>query len=209
MGTSAHETSTLPSPALLACLFSLLLIPLSGCGDTDLPVLEFNFSTDENGLTEQTQGDSDQDGVPDGSDNCPTVANADQNDLDGDQIGDACDIDVDIQAVRSHFQNLLTQIPSSDWKGSAQKKGAFLNRVEQVARKLDRGFEQQNLTSDGPLIAAHHQLLSVRNQWDGCATQQQPDNDDWLTDCTHQPPVFQRLTDLNNWGASHGPAPCL
>ena len=35
--------------------------------------------------------DSDGDGVPNGSDNCPAVANADQADTDGDGVGDACD----------------------------------------------------------------------------------------------------------------------
>src|SRR6185369_13593204 len=36
-------------------------------------------------------GDTDLDGVCDDVDNCPTVANADQSDLDGDGQGDACD----------------------------------------------------------------------------------------------------------------------
>src|SRR5918999_679597 len=35
--------------------------------------------------------DTDNDTVPDSSDNCPDVANADQADSDGDRIGDACD----------------------------------------------------------------------------------------------------------------------
>lgn len=35
--------------------------------------------------------DSDGDGVPNGSDNCPTVANASQANADGDAAGDACD----------------------------------------------------------------------------------------------------------------------
>jgi Pectate lyase superfamily protein/Thrombospondin type 3 repeat len=34
--------------------------------------------------------DTDTDGVPDSSDNCPAVANADQADTDGDSVGDAC-----------------------------------------------------------------------------------------------------------------------
>ncbi len=38
-------------------------------------------------------GDSDGDGVTDDVDNCPTVANADQADADGDGIGDACEAD--------------------------------------------------------------------------------------------------------------------
>lgn len=35
--------------------------------------------------------DTDDDGVPDGSDNCPTVYNPTQTDADNDTIGDACD----------------------------------------------------------------------------------------------------------------------
>lgn len=38
-----------------------------------------------------TQPDSDGDGVPDSTDNCPALANADQANADGDTLGDACD----------------------------------------------------------------------------------------------------------------------
>ena len=51
---------------------------LTGCNDPDT-------------ATTVTAPDSDGDGVPDASDNCPTVVNASQVDADGDGIGDACD----------------------------------------------------------------------------------------------------------------------
>jgi N-acetylneuraminic acid mutarotase len=44
--------------------------------------------------------DSDGDGIADVSDNCPTVANADQADADGDGVGDACDNCVSIANAR-------------------------------------------------------------------------------------------------------------
>ena len=42
----------------------------------------------------QTNNDTDGDGVPDTSDNCPLVANPDQQDTDHDGIGDACETSV-------------------------------------------------------------------------------------------------------------------
>lgn len=52
--------------------------------------------------------DTDSDGKGNNSDNCPTVANASQADLDGDGKGDACDPDVDGDGVANSSDNCST-----------------------------------------------------------------------------------------------------
>jgi len=49
--------------------------------------------------------DGDGDGVPDVSDNCPSVANPGQADIDGDGAGDACDLDDDGDGVSDAIEN--------------------------------------------------------------------------------------------------------
>ncbi|MBY0279813.1 thrombospondin type 3 repeat-containing protein [Candidatus Binatia bacterium] len=67
--------------------------------------------TDGKGATSQASAtvtvvdDGDGDGVRDCDDNCPTVANADQADLDGDHVGDACDADRDGDGVANATDN--------------------------------------------------------------------------------------------------------
>jgi len=49
--------------------------------------------------TGDCDGDEDQDGVPDSIDNCPTIKNQDQADMNHNGIGDACDPDKDGDGV--------------------------------------------------------------------------------------------------------------
>jgi hypothetical protein len=68
--------------------------------------------------------DTDEDGVPDASDNCTEVVNADQRDTNGDGIGNACDPDLtgdcvvnfsDLGALEAVF---FTSDPDADFDGS-------------------------------------------------------------------------------------------
>lgn len=56
---------------------------LAGCNQV--------FGLDATKLTDGGALDGDLDGIPDASDNCPLVGNAEQGDRDGDLVGDACD----------------------------------------------------------------------------------------------------------------------
>ena len=70
------------------------------------PATACNGDYDDDGLLDEDEwelgtdfqrADTDADDVDDGLDNCPSVANPDQVDLDADGIGDACDDSVDIE----------------------------------------------------------------------------------------------------------------
>jgi hypothetical protein len=50
--------------------------------------------------TTATPADGDGDGVPNGSDSCPTAANADQTDTQGDGQADACNFTFDAASVQ-------------------------------------------------------------------------------------------------------------
>lgn len=55
--------------------------------------------SDGDGTGDNTDNDDDDDGVEDARDNCPLLANPEQEDLDEDGIGDVCDPDVDNDGV--------------------------------------------------------------------------------------------------------------
>src|SRR5260221_1494981 len=63
---------------------------LAGCGFQPAPV-GIGIASDAPAL-DGPPADVDGDGIPDDTDNCPTVANPDQANEDGDDRGDACDL---------------------------------------------------------------------------------------------------------------------
>jgi hypothetical protein len=96
--------------------------------------------------------DTDGDGVPDSSDNCPTVANADQADGDLDLVGNACDAcptsdlaaTVVIDGCDSGVKNALfpTGCTISDRVGvcavGAKNHGKFVSCVAKLTNELKK-----------------------------------------------------------------------
>lgn len=68
-------------------------------GSTGPALDESSGTSGEASSTTGPPGDVDADGVPDGQDNCPGEPNPEQNDGDGDGVGDACDDDDDDDGV--------------------------------------------------------------------------------------------------------------
>ena len=108
--TAPFSNSTLPN-----CCNWLIQYDQPAVGDVTL-VLQSIGATD-----------SDMDGTPDGSDNCPTTYNPNQYDRDSDGLGDACDncvravnplqIDTDLDGVGDLCDNCPT-VPNTDQAAS-------------------------------------------------------------------------------------------
>jgi hypothetical protein len=134
-------------------------------------------ATDETALDNfifgEPQADQDRDGVPSTTDNCPDVANAGQDDLDSDDIGDACDEDVDGDGVpntRDAFPLDKRESSDSDGDGIGDKADTDDDN-DGVPDKDEgkRGTNQRSADTDGD---------GVDDGLDNCPINPNPDQAD-------------------------------
>jgi hypothetical protein len=81
--------------------------------------------------------DGDGDGVPDGTDNCPAVANVGQENADGDAQGDACDADDDNDSVPDASDACPTQAGPASNNGCPVTASTPDNEIEIGKAKLN------------------------------------------------------------------------
>ena len=81
--------------------------------------------------------DADGDGVPDASDNCPSQANADQADYDGDGQGDVCDSDDDNDGLPDSWESQYGLNPRDAADAGADADGDGYTNAEEYAAGTD------------------------------------------------------------------------
>ncbi|NND01134.1 MAG: hypothetical protein HKN85_13215, partial [Gammaproteobacteria bacterium] len=115
-GVISYAGGTVPAAASCTISVDILGTAAGIFGNTtgDLTSSAGNSGTASDTLT--VNDDFDQDGIPNDTDNCPFVANADQADLDGDGLGNACDADDDGDGMSDSFEiaNGLNPLNSFD-----------------------------------------------------------------------------------------------
>ena len=83
--------------------------------EEECPDVNPETDADEDGCEDTVEEtDTDSDGTPDEEDNCPETANSDQDDLDDDGIGDACDADIDGDGIDNDGDDCPLENPTTD-----------------------------------------------------------------------------------------------
>jgi GH25 family lysozyme M1 (1,4-beta-N-acetylmuramidase) len=141
--------------------------------------------------------DKDGDGIPDNKDDCPTIANPTQTDLDKDGKGDACDTDDDGDGIGDKTDNCPTVANKSQLNTDKDKKGDACDDDDDNDGVLD--------TKDNcPLVANKSQLDTDKDgKGDACDTD---DDNDGVLDTKDNCPTIANKDQLDSDGDKKGDA---
>ena len=127
-----------------------------------------------------TYPDTDLDGTPDKDDNCPTIWNEDQSDIDGDLDGDSCDDDIDDDGMNNYDDECdgpTVLWNSSVWALDRDGDGCH-DATEDDDDDADGVLDASDLCNDA--TKQHNWTSTNLSDWDsdGCRDGVEDDDDD-------------------------------
>ena len=150
---------------IITTLLMTFTLTLTACGEGyQFPCDIWGGCPDEKS---SSPPDTDGDGITDASDNCPSVANPDQQNLDRDQDGDACDSDTtiasvaDLQQISVGSYRLIAQITvTGSWASISTFSGSLNGNDHEISglnrplfRTIASGASVTNLGINGNILA--------------------------------------------------------
>ena len=126
-------------------------------------------------LGDACDDDDDGDGIPDVADNCPTVPNVDQTDIDSDGVGNLCDADIDGDGV-------LNDDDTCDFLANPDNIDTDGDGDGDVCDTDDDADDVLDADDNCPLVANADQLNTDADPEDGGDVCDDDDDNDGLSD---------------------------
>jgi|GEM_PF-1557210 hypothetical protein len=150
-------------------------LPIEGIGEPDSPIDEPDGSMDvDDPIDVDDPGDigllvdSDSDGIEDMFDNCPDNFNPDQQDYEGNGVGNVCDV-IAAECPCGLLENALSEIPESAFFDSFSTADVLLGASFVSPYSIERNYRGRELLSaaDDALLNSDFTYQStLRVNWD-------------------------------------------